>query len=468
MHYAYKMKTIYFSIITMMVIYVLLCPQPVSAENLPSAEKRPTEATLVSFKEYETAKRLEKELVETKTIDPFQGTEEKIDFKFETNDNGDILSVQITGEEYNITVVNDYKTVIYENTREIKAWAGEINEITEECKNDIGQTKEEMVQVIQKIQELSDVLKNKPGLKLYESMIRTLKTRLAELEDGTLRIYEAYAAERSMREKNISQLRSEIDKLASAFGSDSEDNNEDSDSTQYITEYSNSTSDTQYSVEIVALKKNMKIKPGSEPAKISDNTLQAAKNAQDDVRFDIALKVDNKESPKYIKIDNKSTQSSAIKKECAILSKAYAAASEKFDKAAAPYYERLASDLRKAHWLWQQQNIDPHIYYAGADSMLNEKEIRRMVEDGIAYLYKNVPDDAMQQAARNEILGVEKDLRAKYVGPALDIYHKELTEASRDFYRAVKNAVKPFINPFVNKTDNEIEVIISLPKATLK
>lgn len=198
--------------------------------------------------------------------------------------------------------------------------------------------------------------------------------------------------------------------------------------------------------------------------KMNGNQIPAVALAVSDIT-NADIKIANRKSGEPAKInEDKEERAAAIKENLSVLLKTHEFAAKKFYADTKPYYEKLASVLKKAHWLWQQQNINPYIYY----NMLDEKEIRRMVEDGIVYIYKNVPDDAAERMERNDILGAEKDLRAKYAGPALDIYSKELKLASRDFCRAVKNAVNPFINPFVNKTDNEIEVIISLPKAILK
>lgn len=179
------------------------------------------------------------------------------------------------------------------------------------------------------------------------------------------------------------------------------------------------------------------------------------------------IKINDKKDDKPLEIDE-TEYAPAIKRGISRLLKARNAASKKFYSDSTLYYEELMPLLKKAGWLWKQRTIDPHFYCTAANGVLDGREVRKIVEDAIAYLYEYVPSDKSEETLRTELLSAERGLRAKYVGPALAAYNNELKEASREFYKTVKDAIQPLINPFVNKTRGGIEVIIDLPKTSLK
>ena len=176
---------------------------------------------------------------------------------------------------------------------------------------------------------------------------------------------------------------------------------------------------------------------------------------------DVDIKGIDKTSSELLEIfGDESDNTNRIKEDISILLKIHESALKKFYIDAAPYYNKLESTLKKAQWLWREQGIDPHLYYAGADGVLDDSELRRMVDESIIYLYKNIPNGGQ----RDNILALEKDLRAQYIDPAFEAYKRELKEASSAFYKRVEEAIKPFMNPFINKIDGQIEVIITLPQ----
>ena len=130
----------------------------------------------------------------------------------------------------------------------------------------------------------------------------------------------------------------------------------------------------------------------------------------------------------------------------------------------APYYEILMSDLKKAHWLWLIQGIDPNFYFAGANGVVDSEEMRSIIEESIEYLYKNNPSDPALQDLWEDIMELEKRLREEYVDPALELFRERIKKASHEFYQAVEEDLKILMYPSVTDTDGSLEVIIVLPK----
>ncbi len=235
----------------------------------------------------------------------------------------------------------------------------------------------------------------------------------------------------------------------------------------------------QVNIEAISLKSSLSFSENFQAREMSDKSkLYVAKNIDgkqapvtnfaDNEQDDINVKIKEKSSKEPPNINkDKKEYTPIIKQKVTILLKAHDSAVKKFYDSALPYYKKLAPILEKAQWLWRQQNIDLRLYYAGADGMLDEKEVRQMTEDAVRYLYENTPEAVSDRTERDKILGIEKDLRVRYVTPAFDLYKRELKKASREFYESVKNVINPLTGPLANKSGG-IEVIITLPKATLK
>jgi len=155
---------------------------------------------------------------------------------------------------------------------------------------------------------------------------------------------------------------------------------------------------------------------------------------------------------------------SKVRKDIAVLLKAYRSAIKRFYSDVQPYYSKLESELKKAQWLWRERGIDPHLYYAGADGVLDYRELRQMVEESIAYLYEVSPIRKDKMSDKERLLILEEGLRREYLDPSFELYKDELKEASLVFYEAVEKTLHPLGNPYFNELGEDVEIIITLPR----
>lgn len=198
---------------------------------------------------------------------------------------------------------------------------------------------------------------------------------------------------------------------------------------------------------------------------VSDNSTDKSDSKDKDKTESTIIKLGtSKDDENY----NEKGDAKIAQKALSNLVKARGIAVKRFYIDTAPYYKRLMSDLEKAHWLWWQQGIGIDLHLVREEGVSDEREVREVVDEAITYLYENVPSGAAEQSQREEILKLELELRAQYIEPALNLYKQQLKEASSAFCKSIEEEIKPLVKPFIEKNDGKIEVIISLPKESLK
>jgi len=445
-----KMKKICFKIAALLLIWGLLCPNTIWAEELfYEMKEQPDKPTLVTFTEYEELKEREEELlaqheeiasekvlsedVGTMSIDstPIEETpppptstietSEYLITKSSYSDSHEKLEIlqkdDSETKELEIEYFKDEKNNITEITAELKESDSELLVYKSSCSSsskDIEEESEEMVDKLNeeaKIRGLATAVKN--IISNFNRMITaSIMDTINEPMTSNSAPNHVFIDDGNIGDPDISRMDEDLNNLFAFFD--------------------------------------------NAPA---DNPTKESKTA-DEVKSDDFTAM-FEESGVH---DDRTETTRVIKKEIYNLIKARNLAMELFYKDTAPYYNILASALEKAHWLWLKLGIDPHFYFAGADGVVDNEELRKMVEEAVAYLYENIPDNPEAQNLREEIIKLEGELRSEYIEPALELFKQSIKDASLEFYNSVEKEVKVLMHPIINNVDGELEVIIILPK----